>query len=117
MENITLDENGKLVTDEKEVANIFNDFFVKIVSILGINTEHEYLNTTNISHNPIENAIYKYENHPSAIAIKNYMKGTNSSFSFQTVKKENTAKLITNLDNKLKSMDIPTKLVLLLPTL
>ena len=46
MENITLDENDKLVRDEKEVAN------------LGINTEHDFLNTTNISHNPIENAIY-----------------------------------------------------------
>ena len=43
----------------------------------------------NISHNPIENAIYKYENHPSVIAIKNHMKGTNSSFSFQTVKTYN----------------------------
>ena len=79
--------------------------------MLGINTEHEFLNTTNISRNPIENAIYKYENHPSVIAIINHMKGTNSSFSFQTVTKENTAKLITNLDNKLESMDIPTKLV------
>ena len=40
------------------------------------------------------------------------MRGTNSSFSFQTVRKENTAKLITNLDNKkaVQSMDIPTKL-------
>ena len=102
MENITLDENGKLVSE---------DFFVKIVPILGINTEHEFLNTTKISHNPIENAIYKYENHPSVIAIKNHMKGTNSTFSFQSVTKENTTKLITNLDNKLKSMDIPTKLV------
>ena len=46
MENITLDKNGKLVRDEKEVTNIFNDFFVKIVPILGINTEHEFLNTT-----------------------------------------------------------------------
>ena len=80
---------------------------------IAINTEHEFLNTTIISHNPIENAIYKYENHPSVIAIKNHMKGTNSSFSFQTVTKENTAKLITNLDNKkaAQSMDIPTKLV------
>ena len=86
-------------------------FFVKIVSILGINTEHEFLNTTNISCNPVENAIYKYENHPSVIGIKNHMKGTNSSFSFQTVTKENAAKLITNLDNKLKSMVILTKLV------
>ena len=42
--------------------------------------------------------IYKYENHPRVIAIKYHMKGTNSSFSFQTVTKQNTAKRITNLD-------------------
>ena len=60
----------------------------------------------------IENAIYKYENHPSVIAIKNHINATNSSFSFQTVAKESTAKLITNLDKKnpAQSMDIPTKL-------
>ena len=92
---------------------IFNDFFVNIVPNLGINTEHDFLNTTNISHNPSENAVYKYENHPSVIAIKKYMKGTNSSFSFQTVTKENIAKLITNLHIKkaVQSVDIPTKLV------
>ena len=40
------------------------------------------------------------------------MKGTNSSFSFQTVTKENTAKLTTNIDNKkaAQSIDIPSKL-------
>ena len=78
-----------MVKDEKEVANIFNDLFVNIVPNLGINTKHDFLNTTNISHNPIENAVYKYEDHPSIIAIKKYenmkgyekhMKGTNSSF-------------------------------------
>ena len=31
-EDITLDENGKLVRDEKEGANIFTDFFVNIAS-------------------------------------------------------------------------------------
>ena len=97
----------------KRDANIFNTFFVNIVLNLRINTEHDFLNTTNISHNRIENAIYEYENHPSITAIKNHMKGTNSSFSFQTVTKENTAKLITNLDNKntVQSMDISVKLV------
>ena len=91
----------------------FMIFFVNTVPNLGINTEHEFLNTTNISHNRIENAIYKYENHPSVIAIKNRTKNTNSSFSFQAVAEENTAKRITNLDNKkaVQSMDIPTKLV------
>ena len=113
VKNITLDENGKLGRDEKEFTNISNDFFVKIVPNLGINTKHDFLNTTNISHNPIEKAVYKYENHSSVIAIKKHIKGTNSSFSFQSVTKEKTAKLITNLDIKkvVQSMDIQTKLV------
>ena len=106
VDNITLDEIGKLVRDEKEVANIFDDYFVNIVPNLDKNTEHNLLNTTNISHNPIQNAIYKYENHPSVIAIKKHINGTNSSFSFQTVTKENTAKFITNLDNKQKLFNL-----------
>ena len=71
VENIALNENGKLVRDEKEVANIFNDFFVNIVPNLGINTKHDFLNTTNISHNPIENAIYKYDNILVSSQLKN----------------------------------------------
>ena len=100
VENITLDENGKLVRDEKELANIFNDFFVNTVPNLGLNTKHDFLNAKNISHNRIENAIYKYENHPSVTAIKNHMKGNHSSLFFHTVTKETTAKPITYLENK-----------------
>ena len=106
VENITLDENGKLVRDEKELANIFNDFFVNTVSNLGLNTKYDFLNATNISHNRIENAIYKYENHPSVTAIKNHMKGNNSLLFFHTVTKETTAKLITNLENKKKLFNL-----------
>ena len=89
-----------MVKDEKEVTNIFNDFFVNIAPNLGINTEHDFLNTTYISHSPIENAIYKYDNHPRVIAIKKHVKGTNYSFFFRMATTGNTAKLITNLDNK-----------------
>ena len=71
-----------MVRNEKEVTNIFNDFFVNIVPNLGINTEHDFLNTTNTSHNSVENAIYKYENHPSVIVIKKHMKGTSCYFPF-----------------------------------
>ena len=53
------DENGKLVRDEKEVTNIFNNFFVITVPDLETNTKHEFLNTTNISHNRIEIALFK----------------------------------------------------------
>ena len=65
-----LDENVKLVSDAKEFANICNDFFVNVVRDLAINTEHDFLNTTNISHNSTENAIYKKENHLNHITIE-----------------------------------------------
>ena len=42
-------ENGVLIKDEKEVDNIFNNFFVNIVLNLCIKTQHEFLNTTDNS--------------------------------------------------------------------
>ena len=72
-ENIVLSENGKLIKDKEDVANKFNDFFVNIVPNLGIRTQHEFLNTTDNSQNPIENAINKYKNHPSITVIKIYL--------------------------------------------
>ena len=56
-EHIVLSENGALVNDEEEVAHIFNNFFVNIVPNLGITTQHEFLNTTDNSQDPIKNAI------------------------------------------------------------
>ena len=113
VENIVLSENGVLIKDEEKVANIFNNFFVNIVPNLGIKTHHEFLNTTDNSQDPIENAYCKYENHPSIILIKKHMQGANSSFVFETFSKEKIEKLITNLNTKkaVQSNDIPTKLV------
>ena len=112
-ENIVLCENGKLIKDEEEVANIFNNFFGNIKPNLGIKTQHEFLNITDNSQDPIENAICKYENHPSFISIKKHMESANSSFVFETVTKEKIEKLITNLNIRIavQSYDIPTKLV------
>ena len=72
IENNVLSGNGVLIKDEEQVANIFNIFFVNIVANLGIKTQHESLNTTDNSQDPIENAICKYENHPSIILIKKH---------------------------------------------
>ena len=113
VDNIVISENGVLIKSEEEVANIFSNFFVNIVPNLGIKTQHEFLNTTDNSQDPIENAICKYENHPSIILIKKHMQGANSSFVFETVTKEKIEKLITNLNIRkaVQSNDIPTKLV------
>ena len=86
---------------------------MNIVPNLVIKTQHEFLNTTDNPQDPIENAICKYENHPSVILIKKHMQGANSSFVFETVTKEKIEKLIKNLNIKkaVQSNDIPTELV------
>ena len=86
---------------------------MNIVPNLGIKTQHEFLNTTDNSQDPVENAICKYENQLSIILIEKHMQGANSSFVFETVTKEKIEKLIKNLNIKkaVQSNDIPTKLV------
>ena len=58
-EYITLEEN------DKELARIFNEFFVDIVPNLGINTNHSFLINTDNENDPIEKAIAKYKTIPA----------------------------------------------------
>ena len=113
-ENKVLSENEKLINDEEEVANIFNDFFVNIVPNLCIRVKHDFLNTTDSSLDTIQSEICKYENLLSNILIRKHMEETNSSFDFETVTKEKIEKLVTNLNCKknFRSKDIPKKIVL-----
>ena len=73
--NIALSENGKLIKDQEEVDNIFNVFFVNILPNLGSRTQHKSFKTTDNSQDLIQNAICKYENHPSIILIMKNMEG------------------------------------------
>ena len=112
-EYITLEENGKIISNDKELARIFNEFFVNIVPGLGINTNLSFLINTDNENDPIEKAIAKYKNHPSIISIKKFMENSDSSFSFQHVPKDKITKTIKMLDPKkvIQSNDIPTKLI------
>ena len=65
---MTLDENGKLVRDEKEVTNTFKKFFVNVVPNLDVNTEHDFLNAIDIR---LKMIFINMKNHPSIIALKN----------------------------------------------
>ena len=65
---MTLDENGKLVRDEKEVTNTFKNFFVNVVPNLDVNTEHGFLNAIDIR---LKMIFINMKNHPSIIALKN----------------------------------------------
>ena len=112
-EYITLEENGKIISSDKELARIFNEFFVNIVPNLGINTNHSFLINTDNENDLIEKAIAKYKNHPSIISIKKFMENSDSSFSFQHVPKDKITKTIEMLDPKkvVQSNDIPAKLI------
>ena len=57
--------------DKEEVTNKFKYFFVNVVPNLDlIQDSTEFLNTTDKSQDPIENAITKYENHRCIISVK-----------------------------------------------
>ena len=45
-ECITLKENGKIISKDKEVVRMFKKYFLKIVPNLGINTNHDFLINT-----------------------------------------------------------------------
>ena len=88
-EYILLEENGKIIRNDKELARIFNEFFVNIVPNLGLNTNHSFLINTDHESDPIEKAIAKCKNHPSIISIETFMENSDSSFSFQHVTQDN----------------------------
>ena len=64
-EYIALEENGKIISNDKELARIFNEFFVNIVPNLGINTNHSFLINTDNENDPIEKAIVNIKTIPA----------------------------------------------------
>ena len=98
--NIVLVESNDLITDEKLLAETFNDFFINVVSNLGINI---------IGKGDISN----YDNRPSIITIKPRIADTNKVFSFRKVTKEEISSAIKTLNCKKATLsnDIPTKII------
>ena len=62
-EYITLEENGKIISNNIELAKIFNNFFGNIVPNLSISTNHSFLINTENENDPIEKGIAKCKSH------------------------------------------------------
>ena len=109
-QNITLVEDNELITEDKEVAEKFNKFFIATVSSLDI-TENKDLLTdhTNIN-DPVEIAVKKFENHPSILDIKKNVT-IKTLFSFSQVNAAEMLLEINELDSKKTGtfMNIPVK--------
>ena len=68
---IFLVHNDNVISDDKELADIFNNFFEQTVDNLGIQeyqSDHN-IDINSISDDPIDYAIAKYKNQPSIIKI------------------------------------------------
>ena len=102
--NIVLVESNDLITDEKLLAETFNDFFINVVSNLGINIIDDKSGKGDISN---------YDNRPSIITIKPRIADTNKVFSFRKVTKEEISSAIKTLNCKKATLsnDIPTKII------
>ena len=110
-QKIALIENGEIIGNNKEILEIFNNFFSSIGAKLNV-PKYEDLSVNSVnSENPLENLVPKYKNHRSITAILG--KSPNISFSLKTVSKKEIEREILNLNVAKASQDsdIPAKII------
>ena len=106
---INLKGGNKIVSEDKEVADILNTYFSESVDSLDIGETKFIINSADHIVDPIERAIFKYKNHPSILEIRARLQG--QSFKFYNVTKEDLLREINFLKpNKANtSNSIPVK--------
>ena len=92
-------QGNKIISEDKDVAETFNSFFINSRKSLNI-SENQMLLTRN-SHitNPLGKVIKKFENHPSIIEIKRNVT-VDKIFSFEKVGIYEMEKIVQGLNNK-----------------
>ena len=80
-QKITIAKENEIISEDMEVAETLNNFFKNAVHSLSISENVDLLTPTENSLNPVDNAITKYESHPSILKIKENVKFTHFSFS------------------------------------
>jgi hypothetical protein len=102
-ENIILHEGDKIVNDDKEVANIFNEYFVNIASAIG----------SNKSVDSVDAAIFEHAEHPSIVKIAKEFNHKKESFAFKAVSPSVIRAKLKNINSNKSTGydDIPGKLL------
>ena len=93
-QKIALIENDKIIGNNKEIFEVFKNFFSTIVAKLNIpKFEDLSVNSVNLE-DPLESLVIKYKNHPKAILDKS----PNTSFLMKAVSKKDIKKETLNLN-------------------
>ena len=114
--DITLIHQNKIISDEKQLTKLFNSYYINIFE-KSSGTKTFETNFENTSVQSVRDIVNSYKNHPSIIAIKQVVNGSDVSdserFSFKTVNESEIKDLLKNLDiKKASGIDtIPPKLV------
>ena len=103
-DSIPLREGNEIITENKQVCQIFNDYFVQIGGNIGIAEDNSKL-TVDI--------ITDYADHPSVKVIKDKVNQPRKIFDFSNVTEYEVKKVIKNLSAKKASGydEIPVKLI------
>ena len=109
-QKITLVENNDIITEDKEIAEKFNKYFITTVSSLGITDNKALLTDDSNINDPVGKAIKKFENHPSILDIKKNV-SIESTFAFSEVNAAEMLIEINDLNDKKAGtfMNIPVK--------
>ena len=105
---ITLIENSQIISQDKQIAKIFNQYFIPMLN-MPTNQEFEY------SDSPEEDSLLriigKYQNHPSIKLIKS--KNKSQRFKFRETNTNVIKKSIKNFDPKKASQksDLNTNII------
>ena len=62
--------DDEIISDDIEVAEIFNRFFVTVTESLGIKENNDNISDTEGILDPIEKSVRRYSNHPSILKLR-----------------------------------------------
>ena len=107
---ITLIEDNQIISQDKQIGKIFNEYFISI-PILNMPTNQEFEYSDSPKEDPLLKIIGKYQNHPSIKLIKS--KNKSQTFKFRETNIDEIKKYIENLDPKKASQksDMNTNII------
>ena len=111
--NIAVRVIAVIISDDKQIADLFSDYFVETVSSLGIEENVALLNNVDHLADPVQKALIKFKDHPSIREIKKNV-CIDSEFSFKKVCVSTMLVKLRALDGKKPGTynDMPVKVLI-----
>ena len=109
---IVLTDGERIISNDVEVAETMNEFFVTVTDSLGIDENFNDENASDGVTDPVQKAVKKFSNHPSILKIKGHYQNA-APFVFQKVAPDTVEKEVRSLNPKKATThkNIPPKIL------